>query len=249
MKRGKFRVGTSGYQYDHWVGVLYDKDTPKKDWFSRYAEVFDTVEINSTFYSLPHPKTFDTWRERAPKGFLYVLKFSRYGSHLKRLKSPEDTIGKFLGRASRLGTLLGPILVQLPPNWNADPERLESFLEAAPEDRRWAVEFRDKDWLKPQIFDILRNHDAALCIHDMIDDHPDEITTDWVYLRFHGENYDGSYSHRFLTARAEEIGDWLDRGLDVFAFFNNDAHGYAVENARDLKRSVEERERRGQEMI
>jgi uncharacterized protein YecE (DUF72 family) len=214
---------------------------PKKDWFSRYAELFDTVEINNTFYSLPRAKTFDSWRERAPEGFLYVLKFSRYGSHLKRLKSPADTIGKFLERATRLRSLLGPILVQLPPNWHADTARLDAFLEAAPKDRRWAVEFRDSDWLRPEIFDILKNHNAALCIHDMIEDHPVAITTGWVYLRFHGEKYGGSYSHQFLTARAECIEDWLDRGLDVFAFFNNDAHGYAVENARDLRRYVEER--------
>jgi len=239
--RTECRIGTSGYQYDHWRGVLYDKDLAKKDWFSRYAEVFDTVEINNTFYSLPRAGTFDAWRDRAPEGFLYVLKFSRYGSHLKRLKEPGDTIGRFLERASRLESLLGPILVQLPPNWRADPDRLEAFLDAAPRENRWAVEFRDRDWLRKEIFDILRSHGAALCIHDMIDDHPEEITADWVYLRFHGENYGGSYSRQFLSARAEQINGWLEKRLDVYAFFNNDAQGYAVENARDLRRYVERR--------
>lgn len=247
MNKGaaEYRIGTSGYQYDHWRGILYDGNLPKKDWFSQYAEVFDTVEINNTFYSLPQGKTFDCWREQAPEGFLYVLKFSRYGSHLKRLKDPSDTIGKFVERASRLGSFLGPILVQLPPNWHADPERLATFLEAASTEYRWAVEFRDTDWLKKEVFDILKSHNTALCIHDMIDHHPVEVTADWIYLRFHGGHYGGSYSHQRLISEAARIDDWLRDGLDVFAYFNNDAHGYAVDNARDLKRYVEKRRNGG----
>lgn len=235
------RIGTSGYQYDHWRGILYEEGLPRKQWFSRYAEEFDTVEINNTFYRLPQAKTFDDWRQRTPEGFLYTLKFSRYGSHLKRLKEPDASIGHFIERASRLGSFLGPILVQLPPHWHADPVRLASFLDAAPSGYRWALEFRDPDWLRREILDILRDYNAALCIHDMIQDHPVECTADWVYLRFHGDHYTGSYSHQFLTAQAERIEAWLDDGLDVFAYFNNDTGGHAVHNARDLKRYVDKR--------
>jgi len=238
---GACRVGTSGYQFDHWRGVLYAPDLPRRAWFARYAEAFDTVEINNTFYTLPSCEVFDAWRRQAPAGFLYTLKFSRYGSHLKRLKDPVDTIAAFLERASHLRPLLGPILVQLPPRWRADPGRLAAFLDAAPGTQRWAIELRDPDWLQDAVFDILQRHNAALCIHDLIDDHPVEITADWVYLRFHGTHYGGSYSHQFLTARAERIAAWVDDGLDVFAYFNNDADGCAVGNACDLKRYLARR--------
>lgn len=240
-RRGEFRIGTSGYQYDHWQGKLYPEDLPKRAWFGRYAEEFDTVEINNTFYHLPAAKTFDDWRERAPKGFLYVLKFSRYGSHLKALKDPEGTIGRFMERAERLGVHLGPILVQLRPNWKADPERLAEFLDAARGDRRWAVEFRDRSWLCDDVYEVLRGHGAAVCIHDMIRDHPEKTTANWVYLRYHGKDYGGSYSHQALTAEAGKIEGHLKDGRDVYAFFNNDAHGYAVNNARDLRRYVADR--------
>lgn len=116
-------IGTSGYQYDHWEGPFYPKGLPKKQWFAHYAGIFDTVEINNTFYNLPSEKTFRSWRGAAPRGFLFVLKFSRYGTHMKKLKDPADSIGAFLDRARLLEDRLGPILVQLPPNWRADPER------------------------------------------------------------------------------------------------------------------------------
>lgn len=239
--KAECRIGTSGYQYDHWRGVLYEKGLAKKDWFACYAQEFDTVEINNTFYHLPERETFDKWREQTPEGFVYSLKFSRYGSHLKRLKDPADSIGHFIDRAARLEGYLGPILVQLPPNWHADPERLENFLNEAPKAYRWVVEFRDRDWLKREIFDLLRAQQAALCIHDMIEDHPIEITADWVYLRFHGDHYRGSYSPQYLSAQADRIAEWVRDGKDVYVYFNNDEAGYAVQNARDLKRYLQRR--------
>ncbi len=236
--QGTLRIGTSGYHYDHWKGVFYPEELPKAHWFSHYAKNFDTVEINNTFYHLPSTAAIDAWKEEAPKGFCYALKFSRYGSHIVRLKKPRDTIRRFQQRADRLGEFLGPILVQLPPNWKADPERLAAFLKAAPMDHRWAVEFRDPRWLCEEVFGILNQHDSALCIHDMIDDHPRLVTAGWVYLRFHGDRYSGCYSHQLLSTRAAEIRQYLAEGLDVFVYFNNDAQGYAVQNAADLKRYV-----------
>ncbi len=233
---GKLRVGTSGWQYDHWSGTFYPEELPKDEWFGHFARHFDTVEVNNTFYQLPEAQTFDEWREQAPEGFLYALKFSRYGTHLKHLKDPEDTIGNFLERARRLQQHLGPILVQLRPNWHVDAERLAAFLEAAPADQRWALEFRDASWLCDEVFDLLREHGAALCIHDMIDDHPRETTADWVYLRYHGQPTWDEYSYQALTAEARRIKEYRRRDLDVYAYFNNDAHGYAVSNAADLRR-------------
>lgn len=238
MSSGAFRIGTSGYQYDHWRGVLYPRDLPKKRWFDRYAEEFDTVEINNTFYNLPSASTFDAWREEAPRGFCFALKFSRYGSHMKKLQDPEDSIGNFIDRAKRLRRRLGPVLVQLPPRWKANPERLDEFLSEAPERYRWAIEFRDTSWLSDTIYGVLRAHGAALCLQDMIPGHPRVLTADWTYVRFHGEEYDRSYSHQLLTAQARWIADFLRRGIDVYAFFNNDKGGHAVRNARDLRRYV-----------
>ena len=234
------RIGTSGYQYDHWREVFYPAGLAKRRWFGHYAEHFDTVEINNTFYHLPANSTFDQWREEAPEGFCYALKYSRYGSHLKRLKEPQAALEKFLGGAERLEARLGPILVQLPPHWGANPGRLDAFLEAAPTGHRWAVEFRDPDWLDEEVYAILRRHEAALCVHDMIPDHPRLLTADWVYLRYHGDHYRGSYTPQFLTAQARLIREWLDEGHDVYAYFNNDEAGHAVFNALDLKRYLEE---------
>jgi uncharacterized protein YecE (DUF72 family) len=238
IAQGAFRVGTSGYQYDHWRGRFYPAELPKKDWFPHYAKHFDTVEINNTFYGLPAAETFDAWRRQAPEGFCYALKFSRYGSHVKRLMEPRATIKVFLQRARRLQESLGPILVQLPPNWNVNTERLESFLKAAPRSVRWACEFRDPSWLCEEVFTILQRYNAALCIHDMIENHPRRITADWVYLRFHGDRYSGSYSTQALQAQARGIKQPLGAGRDVFAYFNNDAEGFAVRNALELKRYV-----------
>jgi uncharacterized protein YecE (DUF72 family) len=237
---GKLAVGTSGYQYDHWRGVFYPEGLPKDQWFAHYAEHFDTVEINNTFYHLPRAKTFDDWRRKAPGSFCYALKFSRYATHLKKLKDPEASVGLFMERAKRLGATLGPILVQLPPHWRADVDRLAAFLEAVPGDQRWAVEFRDPSWLCEAIYAVLRHHHAALCIHDLIPAHPRRLTADWVYLRFHGAGNGGDYSRQALAGAAQRIKRHLAEGRDVFAYFNNDAYGYAVSNAADLRRYLGE---------
>ena len=235
---GEIRIGCSGWNYEDWRERVYPKGLPPRRWLEHYASLFDTVEINNTFYRLPSAQAFDAWRKQAPPEFCYVLKFSRYGSHLKRLKDPRATIQRFLQVTRRLKKFLGPILVQLPPNWNVDTDRLQEFLKAAPRSRRWAFEFRDPSWLCEEVFAILQKYNAALCIHDMIADHPRRITADWVYLRLHGNHYSGSYSPDILKAQARWIKHRLGDGQDVFAYFNNDAQGYAVDNAIQLKQYV-----------
>ena len=237
-RRGSVRIGTSGYQYEDWRGRLYPRDLPRKQWLPFYAQHFDSVEINSTFYRLPELRVFDAWREATPAGFCFALKFSRYGSHLKHLRDPGPTLEAFLERAHQLREKLGPILIQLPPRWAPDLERLEGFLALAPRELRWAIEFRDPRWLCTPVYEILRAHGAALCIHDLIARHPRELTSDWVYLRFHGDGYSGSYSRQFLVAQAKRIADYRARGIDVYAYFNNDARGYAAANASDLSRYI-----------
>jgi uncharacterized protein YecE (DUF72 family) len=235
---GRVRIGTSGYQYDHWRGVFYPEDLPKRQWFEHYARHFDTVEINASFYRLPETHTFEAWYRQAPRAFLYALKFSRFGSHIKRLRDPEETIGLFLQHASHLGEKLGPVLVQLPPQLKFNPDRLADFLAAAPPEVRWAFEFRSADWFSEETYGLLETHGAALCIHDMLPDHPRRVTTNWTYLRFHGDHYRGSYSPQYLSAQAQRIRDYRHQGLAVYAYFNNDEAGYAVQNALSLRRYV-----------
>ncbi len=236
--RGRLRIGTSGYQYDHWQGVFYPEDLRKKEWFGYYCRYFDTVEINNTFYNLPEAKTFDAWRKAVSDDFCYVLKYSRYGSHIKKLKDPKQHVDRFVERASRLGPRLGPVLVQLPDRWKPAADRLDAFLEAVPDTWRWALEFRDRRWLNEEVYQVLRKHRAALCIHDMIRQHPEEITAEWVYLRFHGKN-GGAYGSNELGETARRIAGYLKQGLDTYVFFNNDAGGHAVYNALELKRDLE----------
>ncbi|MCX5769792.1 MAG: DUF72 domain-containing protein [Candidatus Hydrogenedentes bacterium] len=251
-KKGRVEIGTSGYQYDHWRGVFYPEDIPKRKWFEYYATRFDTVEINNTFYRLPSAETFEQWHDRAPENFCFTLKYSRYGSHIKHLKDGAETISAYMHAAQRLESKLGPILVQLPPHWKVDPQRLDEFFSAARNHarwkreglrwdshaQRWAVEFRDPSWLEDRVYDVLERRGVALCIHDIIKDHPRVVTADWVYLRLHGASDWGNYSPGDLDKMAGEIGAWRARGLDVYAYFNNDAHGYAVANAKDLERRV-----------
>ncbi len=236
---GRARIGTSGYQYDHWKEIFYAKGLPKRVWFRHYATQFNTVELNNTFYHLPKPETFAAWKQAAPADFCYALKLNRYGTHVKRLKDAESWLGKFLEGAERLEETLGPILVQLPPHWDKDCGRLREFFAVAPPTLRWAVEFRDPRWLCDATYEILAKHHAALCIHDMIPEHPRAITADWIYLRFHGTNYGENYPPERLRAEAKHIVLHLSEGKDVFAYFNNDREGYAIQNARDLRQYVE----------
>ena len=212
---------------------------PARTWFSLYAERFDTVEINNTFYRLPAATTVDAWAEQAPEGFCYAVKVGQFGSHRMKLRDAASWLPRHLERVERLGSHLGPNLLQLPPRWKRNPERLEEFLLAAPRHLRWAVELRDPSWVHDDVFDVLARHGAALCIHDLLPDHPWVRTTSWTYLRFHGpraleEKYRGRYGGRRLAPVAKKAQAWIDEGTDVFAYFNNDYDGHAVADAEWL---------------
>jgi len=234
------RVGCSGWSYRDWRGTVYPASATTKDWFRLYSERFDTVEINNTFYRLPAASTVDAWREQAPPSFLYAVKVGQFGSHRMKLKDPSRWLANHLERVERLKSHLGPQLVQLPPNWKRDTVRLDEFLSAAPTRLRWTVEIRDRSWLHDDVFATLERHGAALCIHDMISDHPWVRTADWTYVRFHGPQpetarYHGRYGGRRLWRSADRLRAWLDDGCDVYAYFNNDYEGHAVDDATWLR--------------
>jgi len=231
-------IGTSGWIYPHWKGRFYPEELPQKSWFGYYARFFPTVEINNTFYRLPEEQTFESWREQAPRSFLYAVKANRFLTHIKRLRDVQEPLERFMARARRLGSHLGPVLFQLPPRWKYHPDRLTDLLNALAGYRRvrFALEVRDADWLREEMFVILKRHRVAICIHDLIPEHPRPITAPFSYLRFHGagERYGGCYDEATLREYARWIVAQARAGISVFAYFNNDAYAYAVQNARTL---------------
>jgi uncharacterized protein YecE (DUF72 family) len=237
---GTALVGCSGWVYKDWRGVVYPEKAPQREWFGLYARRFVTVEINNTFYRLPTAAAVEGWAAQAPEGFVYALKLGAFGSHRMKLRDAASWLPNHLDRVDRLGTHLGPNLVQLPPRWRRDVGRLDEFLEVAPKRIRWAVELREPSWVHEDTFEVLRRHGAALCIHDLLPEHPFERTTGWTYVRFHGPAaltlpYHGRYTGRRLWRIAERLEAWLDDGADVYAYFNNDWHGAAVEDAAWLR--------------
>jgi uncharacterized protein YecE (DUF72 family) len=237
---GRARIGCSGFVYKDWRGIVYPPKLPQRAWFDHYARLFDTVELNTTFYRLPTPVAVDRWAAQAPAGFEYAVKLGQFGSHRMKLRDPEGWLANHLDRVRRLGPALGPNLVQLPPRWKRNAERLDEFLTVAPRDIRWAVEMRDPSWLHDDVFAVLERHGAALCLHDMLADHPWILTTSWTYVRFHGpaaltNKYQGRYGHRRLARPARKLRTWLDEGVDVYAYFNNDYDGHAVVDAQWLR--------------
>jgi len=232
------RIGTSGFSYNHWRGVFYPEGLPPARWLEHYQRYFDTVELNNTFYRLPKAETFQGWRRNTPPGFLFAVKASRYLTHLKRLKDAAEPLELFLKRAEGLGERLGPVLFQLPPRWPADVARLREFLELLPGGLKAAFEFRDVSWFKPEVFALLEVKGVAFCIYSLPGVNcPQVVTAPFVYLRLHGSSsrYGSKYTEEELQYWGRRIQDFLAQGLGVYAYFNNDAFGYAVANALRLK--------------
>ena len=238
---GRARVGCSGFVYKDWRGIVYPEKLPQRRWFEHYAGLFDTVELNTTFYRLPPPATVEGWAAQAPAGFTYAAKLGAFGSHRMKLRDAASWLPNHLDRVRRLGPSMGPTLVQLPPAWKRNVERLDEFLAVAePSGLRWAVELREPSWLSDDVFEVLRRHGAALCVHDLLEHHPWELTADWTYVRFHGPDalrtkYWGRYGADRLAGAADRLAAWLERGHDVYAYFNNDHQGHAVTDATWLR--------------
>ena len=235
------RIGTSGWHYKHWLGSFYPAKLPASQMLAYYQQHFDSVEINNSFYRLPKPGMFAAWREATPAGFLFAVKASRFLTHNKKLKDPENALDNLLPRAAELGDKLGPILFQLPPKWRCNAERLEAMLAILPRELKYAFEFREPTWLCDDVLRILSRYNAAFCIFELGGYHtPLELTADWTYVRLHGPGgkYQGSYPDRKLQAWAERIGEWERTLRHVFVYFDNDQAGYAAHNALTLKRLV-----------
>jgi uncharacterized protein YecE (DUF72 family) len=237
VMKHSIHIGTSGWSYKHWRNTFYPEELKVKDQFSYYLKLFDTVEINNTFYRLPNEETFYKWKENVPDDFIYVIKANRYITHLKRLRDPADSLARMLQRVSILDEKLGVILFQLPPTLKANQEVFEIFLEHLPKTYRYAFEFRNSDWYRDEIYELLKRHNCAFCIYELAGHQsPVKVTANFVYLRLHGpgSKYQGNYSDETLTGWANICKKWL-KDYDVFVYFDNDEHGYAAFNALKLK--------------
>ncbi len=234
------RLGSSGWSYDHWREPVYD-GAPARAWLERYAERFDSVEVNSTFYRLPRRSAVAGWAGQTPDGFCFAVKVSRYLTHIRRLTEVGRGMERLLGRVQPLidAGKLGPLLWQLPATFARDDERLSAALAEVPRDLRNCIEFRHPSWFVPAVMEILREHDVAL----VVGDHPERPfqttvrTAGWVYVRFHHGHRGrrGNYSDRELESWSRRIRAWARAG-DVYAYFNNDWEAFAVKNAEQLAR-------------
>ena len=233
------RIGCSGWNYAHWRERVYPKGLPPRRWLEHYSTLFDTVEINATFYRLPRVTAVENWVRESPPDFLFSVKSSRYLTHIKRLTALDQGVRVFYERIDPLvrSPKLGPVLWQLPATFRRDDERLAGALAMLPAGRH-AFEFRHESWFAPEIADLLRTHGVALVVGDTPKRpfQAREVTTDWTFVRFHegtrGRN--GNYSESELRDWAEQIAAWRE-SIDVFAYFNNDWEGYAVANGLRLK--------------
>jgi uncharacterized protein YecE (DUF72 family) len=238
-------VGTSGWQYADWRERFYPRELPQREWLPYFAQRFATTEVNNTFYRLPEGSVFESWRRATPGGFTMAVKASRFITHVKRLKDPEEAVARLWERALLLGPRLGPILFQLPPRFRIDEPRLERLLSLLPSSMQAAFEFRDRSWLVPDVFELLDAHGSALVWADRPGvRHELPLIGGWGYLRLHqGSRVAPGYPRAKLRRLAELIVRIPAR--DVFVFFNNDQGGAAI---RDAKKMTELLEGRGAEV-
>jgi uncharacterized protein YecE (DUF72 family) len=236
------RVGCSGWQYDSWRGRLYPEGCPKRRWLEVYAEHFDTVEVNSTFYRLARREAVAGWVEQTPPEFLFAVKASRYLTHVRRLREIGDGIKRFYEPIEPLiaAGRLGPVLWQLPENFHRDDERLAGLFELMPSGRH-TIEFRHESWFVPEVMSLLRRYGVALTIGD----HPSrpfqsyEATADWRFIRFHygARGRAGNYSATEIAEWAERIKSWRQRER-LYVYYNNDWNSYAPANAKVLMKRL-----------
>ncbi len=247
-KKEKIHIGTSGWVYRHWRGVFYPEDLPDKKKLKFFSEHFKTAEVNYSFYRLPALKVFENWREQTPDDFIFAVKASRFITHVKRLRDVGGAWTEFLRRAKGLKEKTGPLLLQFSPNFkfnDANLRRIETFLEESKsiekklfgKKLKLAFEFRDASWVNEKIFEVLKKHQAAWVIADS-GAYPktEAVTARFVYVRMHGPAglFGSGYPENEIKSLAERIKTWTKNNLEVYVYFNNDAQGFAVKNAKEL---------------
>ena len=247
MSQARAFVGTSGWSYQHWRERFYPPEVPQRRWLEHFAQHFSTVELNSSFYHEPKPSTYDGWRERTPAGFVFAVKMNRFITHRRVLAEVAAPVERFLSGARRLGEKLGPVLVQLPPSFERDDDRLARFLALLRETPsgkalRYTFEFRHPSWLTDPVYRALEEARCALCWNDYGQvGISGVVTADFIYLRRHGAEgrYRGCYREEALAEDARLLAEHCRQGRSVYVYFNNDAQAFAVGNARTLRQLLE----------
>ncbi|MDP4202249.1 MAG: DUF72 domain-containing protein [Bacteroidota bacterium] len=242
---GELFVGTSGWSYQHWCGCFYPSEIQPFQYLEYYITQFDCVELNASFYHLPFKATVAGWMRRTPESFRFCSKMSRFITHQKRLVNCDEALENYFQVFDCLKPKLGPVLVQLPPNFHYDKELFIHFADLLTNrhpDYRFAVEIRDGSWLNDDLFDLLNSYSIGFVISDAGGKFPfaEIVTSDFVYIRFHGREqlYASDYTMQDLVFYAEKIRSWLNEGKDVWAFFNNDYGGFAPKNALNIRELV-----------
>ena len=236
---GEVRVGTSGWQYDDWRGVVYPDGMGTPRWLSHYVTLFPTVEVNSTFYRLAKRPAVQRWRDTAPAGFEFVCKGSQFITHRLKLKDAAGAVERFYEPLEPLRDRLAVVLWQLPPRWRRNVERLDEFLGLLPRDHRHAVEFRDEDWFHDEVYELLDRHGIGhVWLSSSLTEHHELVTTgDHLYMRFHGlgeDAYRWDYGEAELARWADRLRAATEDGTPAWVFFNNDYEGHAVRNGHRL---------------
>lgn len=234
----QIRVGTSGWMYDHWRGRFYPQKLPKTRWFQHYLQVFDSVELNGTFYGTPKPETVQRWHDMTPPDFVFAVKGTRFLTHNKKLHDPEQSLERHSEMIRPLAEKLGPVLWQFSAKWEVDLGRLRHFLDLRPPWQRWCFEFRHFSQFNESVYEALREHNCALVWADT-PDYPfaAEVTADFLYARLHGHEslYVSKYSQDQLAWWRDQLLGHAEGTRDIFAYFDNDAHGHAPHDAWRLR--------------
>lgn len=235
-------IGTSGWQYRHWKQTFYPEGVAQARWLDYYAARFATVEINNAFYRLPEAKTFEDWKKRTPARFVFAVKASRYLTHIKRLREPAEPVERLLERARHLGSKLGPVLLQLPPNLRADLGALDEVLSRFPKRVRVSFEPRHESWFHPDTRSVLERYGAAFCLTDTPQRKaPHWRTAEWGYLRMHAGRATPHpcYGQRALTTWAHRLAEMWPQSATIFVYFNNDERACALRDAALFARAVQ----------
>jgi uncharacterized protein YecE (DUF72 family) len=242
MRKGKIHIGTSGWSYKHWKDIYYPKGLKSTEWLVFYSNTFSITEINNSFYHLPQKQTVEGWVKKTPSGFLFCPKMNRFITHIKRLKEPEEPVKRFFEIFRYMQKKIGPILIQLPPSLKFDYDRTDHFFSLLKKKYKqydFALEVRDEGWLSEDSLGLMAKYGIAFVIAHSGNHFPygEHVTAKNIYVRFHGPSglYSSNYTDSMLKKFAKLFRKWMKAGHTLWVFFNNDVHGYAIENAKRLQ--------------